>query len=129
MLVKAFKVLLELYPANFRATFGAEMSVVFEQALAQQGKRGRWWLVRFAVREIAGLVAGAARERGLHGAAGQCDDLPFPSDIAGAERYIEAVGRRIVHAIAHHDFAGARYYDLQDRKARALLMQLRAQPN
>jgi hypothetical protein len=57
------------------------------------------------------------------------DDLPFPSDVAGTERYLEIVSRRLNHAIAHHEFANARYYDQQDRKARALLAELRAMPS
>jgi len=129
MLLKAYTVLLGLYPAEFRAAFGAEMAAVFEQALAQSGERGRWWLARFALKEMAELIAGAARERCLHVAERTCEDLPFPSDVAEVERYLDAAGRRMVHAMAHHDFAGARHYDLQDRKARAPLVQLRAQPN
>jgi len=31
----------------------------------------------------------------------------------------------MIHAIANHDFEGARYYDMQDRRARALLARLR----
>jgi len=57
------------------------------------------------------------------------DDLPFPSDVAGTERYLEIVSRRLVHAIANHEFTNARYYDQQDRKARALLAKLRAMPS
>ena len=57
------------------------------------------------------------------------DDLPFPSDVAGTERYLEIVSRRLNHAIANHEFSNARYYDQQDRKARALLAELRAMPS
>jgi hypothetical protein len=54
------------------------------------------------------------------------DNLPFPSDVAGTERYLEIVSRRLIHAIANHEFSNARYYDQQDRKARALLAELHA---
>ncbi len=57
------------------------------------------------------------------------DDLPLPSDVAGAERSLEVVSRRLINAIAKHDFANARYYDQLDRKLRALLAELRAQPS
>jgi hypothetical protein len=53
----------------------------------------------------------------------------IPSDVAGTERYLEIVSRRLTHAIAKHEFSNARYYDQQERKARALLAELRAEPS
>ncbi|HYZ85281.1 MAG TPA: hypothetical protein VE621_12800 [Bryobacteraceae bacterium] len=122
--------MLGLYPADFRDQFGREMLAVFEQAAAQHRERGSASLLVFFAREIVGLAAGAARERVLHAAGDRaCEDLPFPSDIAGAEKYLELISKRLIHAIANHDFPNARYYNEQDRKARALLAALRARPN
>jgi len=123
---KAYSLLLGLYPAEFRSRFAAEMTAVFEQAAARQWSRGRVGVGMFAAKELAGLLAGAVK---AHTQSRTCEPLPFPCDIAGAERYIHAVTQRLIHAIANHDFPGARYYDAQDRKARALLEQLRVQSN
>lgn len=128
LLCRAYSMGLALYPADFRAQFGSEMVTVFEQAAAQ--RRGGTRVLLFFVKEILGLLAGAARERVFHDdAIGAHDDLPFPSDVAGAERYQEIVSRRFTRAIKNHEFSSARYYDQQDRKARALLAELRAKPS
>jgi len=126
----AYSLGLVLYPADFRAQFGAEMVTVFEQAAAQRRERGVTCVLLFFVKEMLGLVAGAARERLFHNDAIPAhDDLPLPSDVAGTEKYLEIVSRRLKDAIVRHDFSNARYYDQQDRKARALLAQLRAEPS
>ena len=127
LLRRAYSVSLALYPADFRAQFGSEMVTVFEQAAAQ--RRGGTRIVLFFVKEMLGLLVGAAKERLFHDDAVRAqDDLPFPSDVAGTERYLEIVSRRLMHAIAKHEFANARYYDQQDRKARALLAELHTKP-
>ena len=130
LLRRAYSMGLALYPADFRAQFGAEMVTVFEQAAAQCRGRGGAGVLLFFVKEMLGLLAGAARERLFHDdAVGAHDDLPFPSDVAGTERYLAIVSRRLIRAIANHEFTSARYYDQQDRKARALLAELRAKPS
>lgn len=130
LLRQAYSKGLMLYPADFRAQFGAEMVAVFEQAVAHRRGRGRLCVLLFFVKEMAGLMAGAARERVFHDDAVPAqNDLPFPSDVAGTERYLAIVSRRLIRAIANHDFTNARYYDQQNRKARALLAELRARPS
>jgi len=130
MLRRAYSMGLSLYPADFRAQFGAEMVAVFEQAAAQRRGRGGASVLLFFVKEILGLLAGAARERAFHDddTIRADDDLPFPTDVAGTEKYLEIVSRRLKHSITKHEFTNARYYDQQDRKARALLAELRAKP-
>jgi DNA-binding PadR family transcriptional regulator len=128
LLRRAYSLGLVLYPADFRAQFGAEMVTVFEQAAAQ--RRGGTRVLLFFVKEMLGLLAGAARERVFHDDATPThDDLPIPSDVADTERYLEIVSRRLTRAIKNHEFSNARYYKEQDRKARALLAQLRAEPS
>ena len=130
LLRRIYSTSLVLYPPDFRAQFGAEMVCVFEQAAAQ--RRGGTRILAFFVREMVGLLVGAVRERVSYDDAIRTqthDDLPFPSDVAGTERYLEIVSRRLVHAIANHEFTNARYYDRQDRRARALLAELRAKPS
>lgn len=127
---RLYSTLLEMYPAGFRAQFGAEMADVFAQAAAHAGGQGRARLLRFVMKELSGLIAGAMRERVLHSRrAPAAGELAFPSNIAEAESYQRIVSERVIAAIANHDFENARYYDLQDRKARALLADLRAQAN
>lgn len=127
---RAYSMGLVLYPADFRAQFGAEMVTVFEQAAAQRRGRGRTCVLLFFVKEMLGLLTGAARERLFpDDAIRPHDDLPFPSDVTATERYLKIVSRRLIHAIANHEFTNARYYDQQDRKARALLAELRARPS
>lgn len=130
LLRRIYSMSLVLYPPDFRAQFRAEMVTVFEQAAAE--RRGRTPVLVFFAREMLGLLVGAVRERISHNDSTRTqthDDLPFPSDVAGAERYLEIVSRRLVHAIANHEFTNARYYDRQDRKARALLAELRTKPS
>ncbi len=126
---QAYSMGLVLYPADFRAQFGAEMATVFEQAAAERRGRGVACVLLFCVKEMLGLLAGAVRERVFHDeAVPSHDDLPFPSDLGSAERYLEIVSRRLTHAIRNHEFSNARYYDQQDRRARALLAELSARP-
>lgn len=128
LLRRAYSLCLVLYPADFRTQFGTEMVTVFEQVLAQRRGCGVTCVLLFFVKEMLGLLAGAARERVFHDDAIRAhDDLPLPSDLAGAERYLEIVSRRLTRAIKNHEFSNARYYKEQDRKARALLAQLRAE--
>ena len=129
-LCRAYSMGLVLYPADFRAQFSAEMVAVFEQAVAQSCGRGGTRVLLFFVKEILGLLVGAARERLFDdGAIRVQHDPPLPSDLAGAERYLEFVSRRLTRAIANHEFSSARYYDQQERNARALLVELRAKPS
>src|SRR5260370_24052956 len=108
-------------PADLRVQVGAEMVKVFEQAAAQRRDRGGACVLLFFVKEMLGLLAGAARERVFHDEGIRAhDDLPFPSGVAGPERYLEGVSRRVIPAIATHAFSNPRYYDQQDSKARAL---------
>jgi DNA-binding PadR family transcriptional regulator len=130
LLRRVYSMGLAFYPADFRAQFGAEMVTVFEQAAAQRRGRGVTCVLLFFVKEMLGLLAGAARERIFRDDATPAhEDLPFPSDLAGTERYLEIVSRRFIRAIANHEFTNARHYDQQDRKARALLAELRARPS
>jgi hypothetical protein len=118
--------LLGLYPMEFQVQFGGEMVTVFQQAAAEHRESGRVSLLLFALREMLSLVAGAAGARLSN--AGASADLPFPSEIGSAEKYVDLMSRRVIVAISTHDFPKARFYDAQDRRARALLARLRAQP-
>lgn len=56
----AYRLLLRLYPRDYRVLFAAEMRRAFETACAEP--LGRLGQARFAAREFASLLMGAARE-------------------------------------------------------------------
>ena len=61
-MARIFRSLLYLYPAWYRREFGAEMLAVVEEA-ERASSRSPWTRVGFWLREIAGLLCGAASER------------------------------------------------------------------
>jgi hypothetical protein len=146
---RAYKYLLRLYPRDYRATFASEMLAAFEQA--SQERQG----YRFVLAELTGLLIGASSEwiakltsdssvRGhvfpdrlrmrppgvpweVH-YAGAFADWPtsvLTDEVAEAERRVKQLVDRIVHAIAHHDFEGARNCSREERQARDRLLLLR----
>jgi hypothetical protein len=52
-----------LYPASHRELFGEEMIAVFRELQAETATKGMFASSRFCIRETAGVVAGALRER------------------------------------------------------------------
>ena len=67
--------------------------------------------------------AGVPRELWFASAKAPC--AAVPNEIAEAEKRVEFCLRRMEHAIATHDFPGARFYSNEDLKARENLRQLR----
>jgi hypothetical protein len=101
---RAYSILLRLYPAEYRALFQNEMLAIIEEAAAE--RRGRFAYIWFSLRELAGLACGG----GLEWIA-KCgrSDRYLDSVPAGMDR-AEFLIRRMEYAIAHHQFAKARYY-------------------
>jgi hypothetical protein len=130
---RMYRFLLGLYPKDQRDQFGAEMEAVFWQAAEEHRSRGAAVYVWFAMREFAGLVAGAAAARlaslARRAPAGFAITEPvvFPDDPREVERIVRVNIDRMVHAIAHHQFVAARFYSLVERRARARLDELRGQ--
>jgi hypothetical protein len=60
---RLYALLLRLYPTDFRAEFGEEMTAVFTQALADAQQRGRPALLIWYGREFASLLAMLMREQ------------------------------------------------------------------
>jgi hypothetical protein len=144
--------LLRLFPRDYRASFQAEMTAAFEQAGAERRALGRFAYLRFAMAELAGVAvraplewiakmttSGTVRGRSVPDVrmmrpAGVPRQLWFsqlhpdtePDQIAEVERRVEFCLRRMEHAIATHDFEGARFYSIQDLEARERLRLLRA---
>ena len=59
---RAYQTLLKLYPADYTASFAAEMLDAFEKKAEDDCRRGRAALVRLALEELTGLLTGAASE-------------------------------------------------------------------
>lgn len=116
---RAYAALLRLYPEEYRALFESEMLALFDEASAEQCERGRVVFLWFALRELAGLACGGGFEW-----IAKCGRSNRYLDCvpAGAER-VEFLIRRMEYAIAHHQFAEARYYAEEERREREKLQE------
>jgi hypothetical protein len=145
---RAYRTLLRLYPEDYKAMFSAEMLNAFEKATEERRAQGGLILVRFILAELAGLIIGAGVEwiaklttdKALRG---QClpdlrmmrppgvpHEVWFASacmssgqsvamdEMIEAKEKIAVLIRGMVHAIANHDFPGARSYSYQERETR-----------
>lgn len=130
-LTRIYRSLLALYPKDQREQFGAEMEAVFRHSAGEHRSQGAAVYAWFAMREFAGLVAGAATARlaslARRAPAGYAitEPVALPNDPREVERIVRVSIDRMVHAIAHHQFVEARFYSLAERKARARLDELR----
>ncbi len=153
MMKAAYRALLRLFPADYRLFFEDEMLDAFGRASQEQRARGPFAYCRFVSTELAGLVLSAPIEwiakattsssirarsfpdlrmmrpagvpRELWFASAKASGAAVPDDIAEAEKRVEFCLRRMEHAIATHDFPGARFYSNEDLKARENLRLLR----
>jgi hypothetical protein len=62
-MLKLYRALLRLYPADFRAEFGDEMTSVFADSQRERFASGSLQRGVFYLGEVAGLIHGALRER------------------------------------------------------------------
>jgi hypothetical protein len=152
---RAYQTLLGLYPRDYRDLFGAEMWDAFEKAADEHRRQGWPVFARFVVAEWADLMSGAAAEwiaklttdssvRGrclpdlrmmrppsvprdlwFAGASMGVSQSSAPDEMIEAEERIAILISRMVHAIANHDFLGARSYSYEEREARENLRRLR----
>lgn len=129
---RIYAAFLRLYPREYRDLFGPEVLAVFAQAADDRRRCGQGAFLRFLMIELSGAVASAARcwihrlslrERSSPEIAGNRTHL-F-SSVEEAQNLIELNIKRMTHAIANHDFVGARQYSFEERKAREELHRLR----
>jgi hypothetical protein len=97
--------------------FESEMLMLFEEASAEQRGRGLAAFFWFSLRELVGLVGGGGFE--WIAKCGRPDRYLEPVPY-GAERLAFLI-RRMEYAIAHHQFAKARYYAEEERLEREKL--------
>lgn len=114
---RAYSVLLRFYPAEYRALFQSEMLDLMEEASADQRRRGRAAFFWFSLRELAGLACGSGFEWVAKcGRSSRYLDFASPGEERG-----QFLIRRMEYAIAHHQFAKARYYADEERREREKL--------
>jgi hypothetical protein len=131
---RVYGIFLSLYPREYRELFGPEVLNVFAQAASEHRARGLGGWAWFMVAELSGAVISAGRHwidrflaRRNSAApefAGATGTRLF-SAVQEAQNRIDLNLRRMEHAIAHHDFAAARAYSIEDLKAREDLRKLR----
>ncbi len=114
--------LLNLYPIEFQLQFRDEMTAIFDRSAAE--RHGQLGYMLFVARELLSLLAGAFKERHSSQTAPP-EGLSMPTNITDISRQVQLTSRLVIHAIANHDFARARRYDLHERKLRARLSELR----
>lgn len=59
-MTRLYRWLLFLYPADYRATFGAEMAEAFNEAHSESRHQGTWQRATFCLRELVGLAWAAS---------------------------------------------------------------------
>ena len=125
---RAYRWCLWLYPREYRERFGEEMTEVFEAAAAERRAEGRAAYAGFALSEIIGLIAGAARARVAPQQAGDLVAAKYrnlPREVAEAQQRVDDSIAGMVHAIAHHQFEKARDFSNLEHRARTNLRVVR----
>jgi hypothetical protein len=126
---------LQLYPKDYRLLFGEEILAILEHKAADQCTNNPFASLAFNAAEILGLIRGAAVEwtSKIRQGAGYLDrshrEVAAPADapldeVTATRSRIEWNLRRMEHAIAHHDFEGARLCSRQDLREREKLRRL-----
>lgn len=156
---RAYRTLLRLYPNDYRALFAMEMLNTFEQAAEERRRQSGPAFFRFILGEFIDLLIGAAaewiakvttnssvrnrclpdlrmmrppgvsRKLWFAGACMNAGQAPLPDEVMEVQERIAMLINRMVHAIANHDFPGARRYSHEERRARDELRRLREQYN
>jgi hypothetical protein len=152
MMRRVYGALIGLYPRDYVTSFRAEMLNAFERVAEERRAQGRGAYARFVLAELGGLAIGCALEwlakfttdSAVRGRclpdlrrmrpAGVPRELWFAGaperaasdELMEAQRCVDFCLRSMEHAIATHDFPGARFYSNEDLKAREKLNSLRA---
>jgi hypothetical protein len=122
MSTNTYRILLFLYPADFRRHFAAEMLSVFEQrALERRG-------ARLLLIEYFSILKGAyimwfARILPAHRSRLPQETTPHcePSNLAEARKQRDTAISNMVTSIAKHDFDNARRYSREESRLKDLI--------
>jgi hypothetical protein len=127
-----YRILLFLYPADFRRRFSAEMLFVFEQRenehLTDRGSA----LFAFLLTEFSGIMKGAyimwfAKILGINRKSVSQEATTSslePLTVAEATKQREAAIEKMVASIATHDFSSARRYSYEETRLKNLICDL-----
>jgi hypothetical protein len=127
-----YRILLFLYPADFRRHFSAEMLFVFEQraneAPADRGSAS----CAFLLTEFSGIMKGAyivwfAKIIGVNGKSLSQEATTSsiePVTVAEATKQRDAAIKNMVASIAKHDFSSARRYSYEETRLKNLIWDL-----
>jgi hypothetical protein len=119
--------LLRLYPKAYQESFAGEMSSVFQRLAREYGSDSALGRMRFVMREVTGLLAGAAGAwlaRAADPRRYSAAESAAPTEIAATQARINVLVDRAVHAIATHDFETARTCAYEERQQRDKLRSL-----
>jgi len=130
-----YHLLLRLYPAEYHNLFAPEMAAVHARAYAEQRQRGWGPLLAYTAIELCGVLAGVLREwvakaatdsEYLAASSPATSIAPPQTEIERCRTELDALVQKMVHAIAHHDFDGARRYANEESRERERLRRLLA---
>ncbi len=130
---RLYALILRLYPRDYRDLFGPEVLNVFVEAADEHRQRGLTQRIRFFIIEFSGAIMSAARHwidrlpcnRALHSETVGATRSQLFTSAQTAQNQVDVNVRRMMHAIANHDFVGARNWSYEEKKARAELERLR----
>jgi|SRR5581483_8932501 len=119
-----YRVLLSLYPAEYREQFASEMAAVFDRTWPERRENA----AAFLIRETAGAIGGAARQwlNPAPAPALACAQSDLPPEVLAAQQRTDALVERMVQAIATHRFEEARRCAREETEARETLRMVRA---
>lgn len=134
--VRMYRILLRLYPADWRALFAPEILDAFEKSARERRAQGRAAFARFTLVELTGLLAEAAAawiakftsKKYMRGfwipstmrRPGQSREDWCPpgarvlSEVLEEQRRADFYLRQMVNAISERDFKRARFYSEED---------------
>src|ERR1035438_3811716 len=116
---RIYSVLIWLYPRRYREEFGREIVNVIEQAADGRREPGKGVYALFVIAELFGLISGAAAEwMALLTIPRRTQDRVFGDQLEEAQRRVDFNLQKMTHAIANHDFTGARVVDRGFESAR-----------
>jgi hypothetical protein len=127
-----YRILLFLYPAEFRRRFSAEMLFVFEQRVNEHLVDRRSGPFAFLLNEFSGIMKGAyimwfAKIIGVNRKSLSQEATTSsiePLTVAEATKRRDAAIKNMVASIAKHDFSSARRHSYEETRLKNLIWDL-----
>jgi hypothetical protein len=128
-LTDLYRVLLLLYPVNFRRQFSEEMISVFEQRAGERFANRDSLPVAWLAIEFLSMVKGAhtmwlTRILPIHRDSSSSDATDAPLTVAEVSRRRHSAIKAMCEAIAKHDFINARLYSNEETRLKHLLVEM-----